>query len=200
MAIAAFVLTLGISDLLGSDVITHHDSEIILVGLVPLFLLLDGLTRVHLVLRRAVNLSFGGTLRILGMWFSVKFSNARAALKGALGFTMPFVRTSKRAADLMTRRQAFGHALRLTPFESTMALLLLATGIAQGINIATATVPGSQEFTGRLFLIFWLAYYALVFTAAPLYAYKSFTTRSQAADADPAPFVPEGPLAPSSQG
>lgn len=198
IAIAAFVLTLGVADLFGNDVITHHDTEIILVGLVPLFLLLDGLTRVHLVLRRAVHLSFGGTLRILGMWFSVKFSNARAALKGALGFTMPFVRTSKRAADRMTRLQAFGNALRLTPFESTMALLLLGTGIAQGVNVATASVPGTQEFTGRLFLTFWLAYYALVFTAAPLYAYKSFATLSQTG-ADPVPFTSEPPLAQSAQ-
>ena len=182
-AIAAFVLTMGVADLLGNDIVTHHDTEIILVGLVPLFLLLDGLTRVHLVLRRAVNLSFGGTLRILGMWFSVKFSNMRAALKGAFGFSIPFVRTSKKDVDRIGRAQAFVQAVRITPFESGMALLLFATSLAEGVRVALDPEPGSTAAVGRGFLAFWLLYYAMVFTAAPLYAYKSLATISN--DAPP---------------
>jgi cellulose synthase/poly-beta-1,6-N-acetylglucosamine synthase-like glycosyltransferase len=174
--IALFILTMAAMDLGGSDVITHHDTEILLVGLVPLFLLLDGLTRVHLVLRRAVNLSFGGTLRILGMWFSVKFSDMRAAIKALVGFSMPFVRTPKAPATRPTGAQAWGLALRLTRFESLMAFVLLAASLLMAAKamLDEAATPG--EATGRLFLAFWLLYYAVIFGAAPLYAYKSFAT------------------------
>lgn len=195
-AIAAFVLTLGLADLFGNDIITHHDTEIALVGLVPVFLLIDGLTRVHLVLRRAVHLSFGGTLRILGMWFSVKFSNMRAALKGALGFQIPFVRTSKKDVEGIGRLAALAQAVRITPFESTLALLLGATALAQGVRIAFGDATGG-ELAGRGFLTFWLAYYTLVFTAAPLYAYKSLVLTRDARQATqpqtPQPQLPPAP-------
>jgi cellulose synthase/poly-beta-1,6-N-acetylglucosamine synthase-like glycosyltransferase len=177
-AIAVFVLALGISDLLGVPVLTHHSNEVLLVGLVPLFLLLDGLTRVHLVLRRSVQLTFGGTLRILGMWFSVKFSNMRAALKGFVGFSLPFVRTPKAPTERPSRLTSWRIALRLTRFETGMALLLLVTAAGVATRAAAAG-PAIDEATqavmvGRWFLCFWLLYYTLVFTAAPLYAYKSF--------------------------
>ena len=125
--IALFILTMAGMDLMGLDVVTHHDTEILLVGLVPLFLLLDGLTRVHLVLRRAVNLTFGGTLRILGMWFSVKFSDMRAALKAVIGMSIPFVRTPKAPSRRPDKVESWGLALRLTRFESLMAFILVAT-------------------------------------------------------------------------
>lgn len=174
--IASMILFLGVADLAGSDVVTHHSSELLLVGLVPLFLLLDGLTRVHLVLRRSIHLTFGGTLRILGMWFSVKFSNMRAATKALLGFSIPFVRTPKAPGERMGRGASLAYAIRLTRFESTMAVLLLLTAIGQLAKlIVLASGPGALA-AGRLFMVFWLMYYALVFTAAPLYAYKSFVT------------------------
>lgn len=175
-AISLFILTMAGMDLMGSDVITHHDSEILLVGLVPLFLLLDGLTRVHLVLRRAVNLTFGGTLRILGMWFSVKFSDMRAALKAAVGFTMPFVRTPKAPAERPDRLQSWGLALRLTRFESLMATILFVASMAMAFKAMLDPAQTRAESSGRLFLSFWLIYYAVIFSAAPLYAYKSFAT------------------------
>lgn len=174
--IALFILTMAAMDLFGLDVVTHHDNEILLVGLVPLFLLLDGLTRVHLVLRRAVNLTFGGTLRILGMWFSVKFSDMRAALKAVIGLSIPFVRTPKSVAERPTKVESWGLALRLARFEASMTVLLLLAALlmaGKGLLLPDQT---DAEATGRLFLAFWLGYYAVIFACAPIYAYKSFAT------------------------
>ncbi|HJQ93496.1 MAG TPA: glycosyltransferase [Candidatus Thermoplasmatota archaeon] len=191
-AISLFILTMAGMDLAGSDVITHHDSEILLVGLVPLFLLLDGLTRVHLVLRRAVNLTFGGTLRILGMWFSVKFSDMRAALKALIGLQIPFVRTPKAPAKRPTSAEAWGIALRLTRFESSMAFILVLGAFLMGFKALTAPDQTDGQATGRMFLSFWLTYYAVIFAAAPIYAYKSFATLRTDAEmaASPGPLVP----------
>jgi cellulose synthase/poly-beta-1,6-N-acetylglucosamine synthase-like glycosyltransferase len=175
-AIALFILTMSVLDLSGTEVITHHHSEILLVGLVPLFLLLDGLTRVHLVLRRAVNLTFGGTLRILGMWFSVKFSDMRAASKALIGLQIPFVRTPKAPAQRPDRLEAWGIALRLTRFESFMALLLIIGSVLMGFKALAMPGQTDAESTGRLFLACWLLYYSIIFSAAPWYAYKSFVT------------------------
>lgn len=191
-AIALFILTMAGMDLAGSDVVTHHDSEILLVGLVPLFLLLDGLTRVHLVLRRAVNLTFGGTLRILGMWFSVKFSDMRAALKALIGLQIPFVRTPKAPAKRPTRAEAWGIALKLTRFESFMAVILALGALLMMVKGLTAPDQTQGQVTGRLFLSFWLTYYGVIFAAAPIYAYKSFATLRTDAEmaASPGPLVP----------
>jgi cellulose synthase/poly-beta-1,6-N-acetylglucosamine synthase-like glycosyltransferase len=175
-AISLFILAMATTDLMGLKVSTHHDSEIMLVGLVPLFLLLDGLTRVHLVLRRAVNLTFGGTLRILGMWFSVKFSDMRAATKALLGFSIPFVRTPKAPAKRPDKVESWGLALRLTKFESFMATILILMSLLMMGKAFLDTSATHAQATGRLFLSFWLLYYSIIFAAAPLYAYKSFAT------------------------
>lgn len=187
--IALFILTMAGMDLMGLDVVTHHDTEILLVGLVPLFLLLDGLTRVHLVLRRAVNLTFGGTLRILGMWFSVKFSDMRAALKAMIGMSIPFVRTPKAPARRPDKVESWGLALRLTRFETGMTLLLLLGAALMAGKALFASAQTDGEATGRFFLAFWLTYYAVIFACAPIYAYKSFATlrteeESRAVDAN----------------
>lgn len=194
-AISLFVLGMGVADAAGLEIVTHHTDEVMLVGLVPLFLLLDGLTRVHFVLRRSINLGFGGTLRILGMWFSVKFSNTRAALKAFLGFSIPFLRTPKAPTYAMRRGEAFRRALRITIFESVMAILLLLTCVAVAVRSATGNEPhGAALAVGHLLLGFWLVYYALLFSAAPLYAYKSFvSTRPQ----DGAPVLAAGAVSPT---
>jgi cellulose synthase/poly-beta-1,6-N-acetylglucosamine synthase-like glycosyltransferase len=192
-AIATFILAMATLDLMGSEVLTHHHAEILLVGLVPLFLLLDGLTRVHLVLRRAVNLSFGGTLRILGMWFSVKFSDMRAALKALVGLQIPFVRTPKAPAKRPDRIESWGLALRLTKFESFMAVVLMAASLLMGIKSFTAPDQSDAQSTGRMFLALWLTYYSVIFAAAPIYAYKSFATLRT--DAEMAASAPGQPVA-----
>lgn len=95
LTIALAILGMAWGDLLGFPILTHHSQEIMLIGLIPWFLLVDGFTRLHMVLRKSLALSFGGTLRVLGMWFAVKFSNSFAAFKGFLGFKMSFIRTPK---------------------------------------------------------------------------------------------------------
>ncbi|HET6397978.1 MAG TPA: glycosyltransferase, partial [Candidatus Thermoplasmatota archaeon] len=174
-AIAATLLLLGLGELLGFPLVTHHRHEVLLVGLVPVFLLVDGITRVHLVLRRTIRLGFGGTLGILGMWFSVKFSNMRAAFKALLGFRLPFVRTSRKAGTGMGRAQALANAVRLTKLESVMSLLLYVTSAALLVQVA-ATDPDARLRMGRLLLASWLAFYGTAFLAAPLYAYRSSAT------------------------
>lgn len=175
LVIALSILAMGIGELLGLSVSTHHANEILLIGLVPWFLLVDGFTRLHMVLRRNLRLGFGGTIRVLGMWFSVKFSNSFAALKGLLGFRMAFIRTPKDVEGRLRFSQAFGRALRMTPLESAFAglMLLVAAGVLikswQSTRLIGSIIPAQWLLAG------WLAYYALIFAAAPIYAYKSYT-------------------------
>ena len=176
LVLSLFVLSVGIADAAGTEIVTHHSQEILLVGLVPLLLLLDGLTRVHLVLRRSIRLGFGGTLRMLAMWWSVKFSNTRAAMKGLLGFSMAFLRTKKTSDPRLTKGASFQRAVQLTPFESFMSLLLMGTALAVVVHLAATGAATTGAFTARVFLTFWLLYYGLLFAAAPIYAYKSFVT------------------------
>jgi hypothetical protein len=176
LVLSLFVLGVGIADATGSQIVTHHSNEILLVGLVPLLLLLDGLTRVHLVLRRSIHLGFGGTLRMLAMWWSVKFSNTRAAMKGLLGFSLAFMRTRKDSGPAMGKRASVRRALRMTPFESGMGMLLAGTAVAVVVHLAATGAATTGAFTARVFLTFWLLYYAVLFGAAPIYAYKSFVT------------------------
>lgn len=176
LTIALAILAMALGDLMGFPIITHHAQEIMLIGLIPWFLLVDGFTRLHMVLRKSLSLSFGGTLRVLGMWFAVKFSNSFAAFKGFLGFKMAFLRTPKRPPGQLTAAQAVAHAVRLTRFESVMAVLLGVTGLILGLKSwFESQGPGGLVVT-RLLLALWLGYYALMFAAAPLYAYKASTT------------------------
>lgn len=176
LVIATAVLLMGLAELFGLTFVSHHSSEVLLVGLVPWFLLVDGLTRVHMVLRRTMNLGFGSTLRILGMWFSVKFSNAAAAFKALFGVRIPFVRTRKLAPERLGHLSAIARALRLTRFESVMALLLFLT--AGGIGFQTWATPDAPagEALSDLLLVLWLSFYGLAFSAAPFYAYRSYVT------------------------
>jgi cellulose synthase/poly-beta-1,6-N-acetylglucosamine synthase-like glycosyltransferase len=170
------LFALGMSELLGFPLVTHHSREIVLIGLVPLFLLTDGLTRLHMVMRENMRLSIGQTIRVLGMWFSVKFSNAFGAFKALVGFNIPFVRTPKAPSEKVTRTQALERSFRVAPFESTMAALMFILSAALGYKHWRAF-----QFTGELpiakvFLVLWIFYYALIYFAAPLYAYKSYVT------------------------
>ncbi|MBI2079028.1 MAG: glycosyltransferase [Euryarchaeota archaeon] len=176
LIIASSVLAMGVGDLLGFRVATHHAEEIMLIGLVPMFLLVDGLTRLHMVLRRTLRLGMGGTIGVLGMWFSVKFSNAFGALKAFVGFSIPFVRTPKAPSDRLSGRQALRHAIRIARFESTMAALLLVTGLGLFAKILLTFDGPEGVVIPRVFLLFWILMYSLVFLAAPVYAYKSFVT------------------------
>jgi cellulose synthase/poly-beta-1,6-N-acetylglucosamine synthase-like glycosyltransferase len=183
LVIASSILIMGVGEVLGYSITSHHANEILLIGLVPWFLLVDGFTRLHMVLRRNLRLTFGGTVRVLGMWMAVKFSNSFAALKGALGFKIPFVRTPKAPHHRLTFAEAAPRALRTTPFESTAAGLLLFVGAALFVRNWQWTHETGILVLARWLLCVWLLYYALIFAAAPIYAYKSYTTF----DASPAP-------------
>jgi hypothetical protein len=116
----------------------------------------------------------------------------RAAIKALIGMQIPFVRTPKAPAKRPTSAEAWGIALRLTRFESFMTLVLALAALLMGFKALTAPDQMPGEVTGRLFLSFWLTYYAVIFAAAPIYAYKSFATLRTDAEmaASPGPLVP----------
>ncbi|HVL49484.1 MAG TPA: glycosyltransferase [Candidatus Thermoplasmatota archaeon] len=176
MAIAAIVAILGLGDAIGLPVVTYHHREIWLVGLVPFFLLLDGVTRLHMALRRSMHLPFLGTFRVMAMWFAIKFNNTFAAMKALVGYKLPFIRTPKSLDRRIGRREAFVRAVGLTRFESASASLLLVVALAVGTKtVLLATLDGTLHTT-RLLLLFWVLYYASIFASAPLYAYKAYVT------------------------
>lgn len=170
-AIALVLLYLGLGPILGYDAVTHHQREMALVALVPLALLVDGMTRLHLVLRKAANVRFRESLMVQGMWFAIKFTNVRAVTKCMLGFRTPFVRTPKAPGGRLGRFRAFFRALRLTKVESLMGATLLAVAF---VNARRIDAP--LEAPGTLLLPAWLTLYAVFFLCAPLYAYLSYRT------------------------
>ena len=191
LIIAFSVLAMGLADLAGMEISTHHRNEIMLIGLVPWFLLVDGLSRLHMVLRKTMNLGFGGTFRVLGMWFSVKFSNGFGAFKALIGFELPFLRTPKAPSTRMTPAQAFSYALKLTRFETSIAFLMGCTALGVLIKTAMLYQYSGVLIPSRVVLAFWLLSYTAVFLTAPLYAYKSYATFKPLPSAAPKP-IPRG--------
>ena len=186
-ALAAVLLAMGVAELAGAPLASHHAQEMWLLALVPVFLLFDGVARVHLALRRALRLPLSATLGVMGMWMSVKFSNARGALAALAGRPLAFARTPKDAQGRSGRAEALRRAWRLARLETCMMLALASVSLALGVPEARAAWAGGDVVLPRLLLATWLAYYALVFACAPLYAYKSYTTLRPAPDAPPAP-------------
>jgi hypothetical protein len=92
-----------------------------------------------------------------------------------VGFRIPFVRTPKAPDEPLEPGQAIGRALRVTRFESTVSIVmaLAALGLLLRLDEAAASTEGPMA---HVFLATWLFYYALVFGAAPIYAYKSYVT------------------------
>lgn len=189
LLISLAVLAMSWAEIAGLGISTHHSNEILLIGLVPWFLLVDGLSRVHFVLRQTMRMSFGASLRILGMWMSVKFSNAFAASKAVLGFNIPFIRTRKTEPERVHGWRGIRQAVALTRFESTMFVVLLATLSAMGARTFMESEAAGGPVLARTMLMLWLLFYAFVFFTAPLYAYRSYSTLT--ATEKPAP-VPAG--------
>jgi glycosyltransferase involved in cell wall biosynthesis len=173
--VSMLMIVLAVGELTGLRVVTHHSQEILLVGLIPLFLLTDGITRLHMVMRESMKLRLNQTTKVLGMWFSVKFSNAFGAAKSMLGFHMPFVRTPKAPTETVAKGEALRRAIRVTRFETTMATIMVVLVVALLIRIATLSTSGIGALT-RLFLAAWMTYYFFVYASAPVYAYKSYVT------------------------
>lgn len=170
--IAGVLLYLGLGPLFGYEAATHHQRELALLAFVPLFLIVDGVVRLHVVLGRAGKVSVRQTLMVQGMWFAIKLTNLLAATKCLLGFRSPFVRTSKDPGRRLGRWRAFWRALRITKLESLIGLALLG---AAGHNTFLA-IAWLGPSLGTILLPAWLALYALFFLCAPLYAYLSYRT------------------------
>jgi cellulose synthase/poly-beta-1,6-N-acetylglucosamine synthase-like glycosyltransferase len=169
--IALVLLYLGLGPLIGYDAVTHHQRELALLAFVPLFLVVDGIVRLHLVLRQDGTTRLRHTLLVQGMWFAIKFTNATAATKSMLGFRSPFVRTSKDPGHRLGRFRAFFRAIRITKVETLLGMALLLTAAN---NAALAVMYGIS--LGTVLLPIWLGLYALFFLCAPIYAYLSYRT------------------------
>ncbi|HUR61800.1 MAG TPA: glycosyltransferase [Candidatus Thermoplasmatota archaeon] len=170
--IALVLLYLGLGPVLGYQAVTHHQRELSLLALVPIFLLFDGIVRLHLVLRRAGHIKLRETLMIQGMWFAIKFTNMWAALKCVLGFRTPFVRTPKDSGGRLGRLRSFFRALRITKVESLLGAALLFAAF-MNLQVDLANPPAESA---AYLLPAWLGLYALLFLCAPIYAYLSYRT------------------------
>jgi hypothetical protein len=74
-----------------------------------------------------------------------------------------------------------------------MASLFFLTSMGLFVKSATWATGGGAATLVRFFLAFWLLYYALLFAAAPIYAYKSYVTfKPEAADSTPTPIEAVG--------
>ncbi len=187
VAIAVALGAIALADIFSIDVMLHHQREVWFIGLVPVFLLVDSITRLHRAMNSSMNVSMRGTLKVLGMWMAIKFNNMFAALKSFAGFRIPFIRTPKAPDRKPSRLEAIGRSLALSRFESTAALVCL--GLAAGLvtKEALLVVRGADIVLTRVILVVWLLYYALIFACAFLYSYKAYRT-----------FIPDDELFPAS--
>ncbi|MFO1535605.1 MAG: glycosyltransferase [Thermoplasmatota archaeon] len=185
--IALVLLYLGLGPVLGYDAVTHHQRELSLLALVPVFLLFDGLLRLHIVLRRAGRSRLREAVMIQGMWFAIKFTNMWAATKCLLGFRTPFVRTPKDPGRRLGRVRAFFRSLRITKLESLLGAGLMAVAV---LNAQRLRLHPPAEW-GAWLLPAWLGLYALFFLSAPIYAYLSYRTLRPLAN--PAPLAAPTP-------
>lgn len=168
-AIAGVLLYLGLGPILGYDAVSHHQREMALLAVVPTFLVVDSVARLHLVLRRAGHVRLRHALLVQGMWFAIKFTNLTAVTKCMLGFRTPFVRTPKDAGQSLSRTRALFRALRVTKLESLVGMSLV--GVAGYNAFLVAKLGGEWAL-----LPIWLSLYGLFFLCAPLYAYLSYRT------------------------
>jgi len=173
LTIALALLYVGLGNVLGFNAVTHHQRELALLALIPVFLLVDGATRLHLALASAGRVRIRDTLAVQGMWFAIKFTNMTAALKCAVGVRAPFVRTPKEPGGKLSRLRAAGRSLRLCKGEAAMAAVLFAVAAA---NVRIAILAPGTAPQGTLLLSGWLCLYGLFFACAPLYAYLSYRT------------------------
>ncbi len=167
--IAGILLYLGLGTVLGYDAVTHHQRELVLLSLVPVFLLVDSVVRLHLVLSNAGHIRVRDALLVQGMWFAIKFTNLVAVLKCILGFKTPFVRTPKDPGRRLGRVAAFLRALRIAKVESLVGATLVTVA---ALNVR----PEMLDSPTLVLLPAWLAMYGLFFLCAPIYAYLSYRT------------------------
>jgi cellulose synthase/poly-beta-1,6-N-acetylglucosamine synthase-like glycosyltransferase len=168
-AISLVLLALGLGPFFGRDLVTHHQRELALVGLIPILLLFDSLLRLLVVLRKNGTVRPWASVLVQGMWFAIKMTSLKAVLRCLFGRSMPFVRTPKESHVRLGVRAALLRAVATTKLETTMAFALL------GVGVLNAAFGGGAP-TAILFLTAWLMLFSLFFLTAPLYAYLSYRT------------------------
>jgi cellulose synthase/poly-beta-1,6-N-acetylglucosamine synthase-like glycosyltransferase len=156
-------------------------SALALVSAAPLLLLLDGLLKIRVALRSTTKVSYADVLGVLGFWYAIKLNDLWAALGAAFGSRPGFVRTPKARTLGSSRAAAFAGALRGSAFETSVAVALF--GIIGFSLYRWRSVPGVDLTVPGAVLLVWLAYYALAFSAAPIFDY---TSRTAAEPPDPA--------------
>lgn len=170
--IAGSLLYLGMGSVLGYDAALHHQHELALLALIPMFLLIDSMVRLRLVLASAGHGRMRDALLVQGMWFAIKFTNLVAVLKCCIGLKAPFVRTPKMPHGRLGRVRAAMRAMRVTKLETVMGVTMVAVAIVNAYDsLYVKELPRLS-----LFLPVWLAMYGLFFLCAPIYAYLSYRT------------------------
>ncbi len=178
LIISAIIAWLAVGEIFNLPFVTHHQREIWLIGLVPIFLLMDGISRLYITLKDSMGLTMVETMRVMGTWFAIKFNNTFAAIKSFLGFNLAFIRTEKTHLSRPSKMEALKRSVSINKFESTCFAILVALAVAVVVKTGVEFfLLGNFEIT-KLLLVFWLLLYAVIFLCAPFYAYKSYRSPS----------------------
>ncbi len=141
------------------------------VASAPLILTLDAVMKIRGALRPSEPVTNRDVLGVLAFWYAIKLNDLWAALRGAVGAPMGFVRTPKETERRPTRRRAFREALAGSWLETTISFLIASV---VGFSVLRWYLPPHHviSLAGAL-LLAWLSYYSLAFAAAPVLSYSS---------------------------
>ncbi len=149
----------------------------------PVLLLWDGILKIRLALGRSVRTTLRDVFGIVAFWYAVKLNDLRAALRGLVGGRQGFVRTPKARVKPSSRRGAFSATVRATAVELVFGLALFAVdGVTLYRTLVERVAP--LDFAA-VFLLVWIAYYALAFVAAPVLDYGSRRAPADAGEIRP---------------
>ena len=172
--IAGILLVMGLAHVYGLELATYHKGEILFMGFVPLFIMLEGILRMRWAMGKSMGLTMRETLEVLGVWFSAMFFTTWAALKALSGSKEGFVRTPKHQERKVGAPIAWVRAISLMRFEATAAWVLLVTGVGVLLTVVRdfeyLLREGVLAVGSTLILGVWLLWYAYVFGCGPLYA------------------------------
>jgi len=142
------------------------------ISLTPILLVLDGVVKTRLALRRVVPVRLRDAVGVIGFWYALKMTNLRASLRALLRQPMGFHRTPKGAPFSRTPPAAWLRSMGLE--------LGLAVAVALVAVLAVVTAPAGSIWSGvgRSLLVAWLGYYAVLFGAAPLFSLLAGSRRA----------------------
>ncbi|HWG89896.1 MAG TPA: glycosyltransferase [Candidatus Thermoplasmatota archaeon] len=173
--IAFILLIMGLGEIYDlRGFVNFHKGEIMFMGFVPFFIMLEGILRMRWAMGKAMGLTMRETFQVMGVWFSQMFFTTYAALKAFAGSNEGFVRTPKYRSRKVSSAMAWYRAIRLMKFEATVAWLLLVTGVGvlltNLMNLEYIWAEGLYATVSAFVLAFWLIWYAYVFGCGPIYA------------------------------